>query len=868
MNNVCQEHGNQTITNICTFNHDCQKLMCPECQYSHQQIVPGMKILTISMFKDKLNSTINQCVSKNHSDNQNTIQKEMKIQFEEILKKINTLSDQAQNTFDYLFGEINQRDNFYQELFNKDPLDMSLKDLHKISNIWHNEILNKWKKQREIILLILQKKVGLMYEFLGKFIQKLENQISQFVEEISTTIDDDSPFQYESIIFPESFGIRHGQAFSKRQGTFEEYKYIRLNQNIDNLNQKGFILNKQKLKLTPFLINILEDDGQIQYLRDGEILKTEKIPNNNERYVINKNLEQVKHLRWEGSYDQQFKKFGKWNAFWKGKKLDIGGNYDEGGLKKGQWIELSDIYQNQCQVIETGFYQKGKKSGQWHILYNGLKIGGGIYDEQQELKVGNWKEIHQNFNNKCQIFYIGEYINGKKNGNWEIYLRDETSYQYQKIGCGLYDQLYAWKHGQWEELYNQYLELKAYDILIFLVLKNSLKEVFMKKEGKKVNGIFVFVIQSLEVECMDNQEKMENGLSLSPIRLPMRAIIKMEKELENGKKNQIMKQQEEDFIMKMDLRYNVGLNYMRNIAIIAKQFTLENMKMGKNREYGKQIIKVIKQEKDYIKTVRNVVNGQKFTRIFQSDYFLIILSTFMILLEGNYHKGKKTGEWITKVRQPPLEQLINTGGGYYDNGLKTGQWIELDQNYEKINQITYSGKYQDGKKVEIWEIKSKNIKIGGGKYLFSGEKDGEWIELDDNFRDLCQIVHKGVYQNGKKIGNWVIQFRDENNQIFANIGGGQYNDEGIQIDMWTELYQNFWRDCRIVFKGKYQNGKKEGKWNSCFQSDPNKDYELFAGGCYNQGLKNGPWIEFQEKSWNPQQNLIVSQYSNGIYQKQ
>lgn len=29
----------------------------------------------------------------------------------------------------------------------------------------------------------------------------------------------------------------------------------------------------------------------------------------------------------------------------------------------------------------------------------------------------------------------------------------------------------------------------------------------------------------------------------------------------------------------------------------------------------------------------------------------------------------------------------------------------------RINQITYSGKYQDGKKVEIWEIKSKNIKM-------------------------------------------------------------------------------------------------------------------------------------------------------------
>ncbi|CAD8212989.1 unnamed protein product [Paramecium octaurelia] len=856
MNNFCQVHGNQSITHICTFNHECQKRMCPDCQYAHQQIVPGSKIIPITKFIEMMDFTISQY----DSEVEDNIEMQMKKNFKTTLDYIQNLSQKAQENFTFIFGEIRERDNSYLNLFRKHPLEISLKDLNKITNIWHNQIFEKWKKQKETLLKIVQRKVNLIYDSIGKFTWTLENQIKQWTEEKSTNINHDSPFSYESIQHPVYFGIRHGQAFSKILGVFEECGYTKLHENMNIIHSKGFVLNQQKLKLTEFQIKILQDDGYLQYLRDGVVLKTERISNINQCLQNNKNLEQVKHLRWEGQYGQELQKVGLWSAFWQGKKLDIGGRYDKNGLKEDQWIELSNIYQSQCQVTETGNYQQGRKTGFWQTIYKGQRIGGGWYDQRLENKVGFWKEIHLNFNNQCQIFYEGEYINGMKSGQWGMYFKDDTSFDYKRIGGGVYDNQNYLKQGQWDELYNQYQD--SLEFIQTGVYQRGMREGrwdiyhnmdILSSQQKQIRGGGEYA-QSWKtgkwIEPITNQITCEGSYQEGQ-RVGQWAIKLMDQNIGGG------------FYDQNGLKINIWTeihekyNKCNRISYIGEYLSGKKINVWKIQNNSDQIGGGLYEDG---------LKSGKWVEIHES-----FQDNFQIIIEGEYDKGKKSGIWTSKIRQPSSTQfrtmqvkMMDCGGGNYNDGLKTGEWIDLDQNYEKINQISYHGQYQEGKKVQIWDIKTNNNdKIGGGAYLITGEKHGEWIELDDNFRNLCQLINKGAYQNGKKVGKWTIQLMESKEQI-EDIGGGEYDDQGRQIKSWTELYQNFWKDCRVIFEGKYQDGKKQGEWQSLFYQNSNQDYVKFGGGSYNRGLKDGPWIEFQEQILKPQEYTKVSKYKNGL----
>ncbi|CAD8123714.1 unnamed protein product [Paramecium sonneborni] len=238
-----------------------------------------------------------------------------------------------------------------------------------------------------------------------------------------------------------------------------------------------------------------------------------------------------------------------------------------------------------------------------------------------------------------------------------------------------------------------------------------------------------------------------------------------------------------------------------------------------------------------------------------------------IILEGEYIKGQKSGQWITKLRESSVEQFqLIIGQGNYKDGLKIGEWIDIDLNYELTNQITYCGEYQNGRKLGFWQIKQNQVVIGGGVYLLGAIKDGQWVELDDNFSDLCQIFYSGQYKNGIKNGDWEIKMRSKNNLndiIFQ--GGGKYL-QGVQIGIWRELSQNSWNDCQIIYEGSYENGKKYGKWDTYVQQDSSiQKKTLEGGGQYNiKGLKDGPWIDLSESIWNPQQSLIVQKFQSGL----
>ncbi|CAD8205231.1 unnamed protein product [Paramecium octaurelia] len=245
----------------------------------------------------------------------------------------------------------------------------------------------------------------------------------------------------------------------------------------------------------------------------------------------------------------------------------------------------------------------------------------------------------------------------------------------------------------------------------------------------------------------------------------------------------------------------------------------------------------------------------------------------IILESGGYYSedGQKQGLWkdinrqywseaqiyeiglyIDNTRRGKWKYIYNNneiGGGFYDEkGLKIGKWIELSECFWKQGYVLYYGEYKNGKRYGIWNALHKRngykqLKlIGLGSYDISQVDNltvdsfqvGKWIELNNGFWDLAQVIHIGTYKEGKKCGRWDILQRIRNNTPFEIMGGGTYNDtlEGQVISSslkngkWIELNEGFWRDNQITYNGEYHNGVKVGKWDIYYYNEDTENNEL------------------------------------------
>ncbi|CAD8116155.1 unnamed protein product [Paramecium primaurelia] len=110
-----------------------------------------------------------------------------------------------------------------------------------------------------------------------------------------------------------------------------------------------------------------------------------------------------------------------------------GGSYDEehGLMKIGKWIDLGHLFNSDSQVTYIGEYRSGKRVGKWEIWFEQIygdnklqQVGGGSYDEEQGcIKVGRWIELSDNFDEYSQITFKGEYKNSRKIGRWDIWYK-------------------------------------------------------------------------------------------------------------------------------------------------------------------------------------------------------------------------------------------------------------------------------------------------------------------------------------------------------------------------------------------------------------------------------------------------------------
>ncbi|CAD8090427.1 unnamed protein product [Paramecium sonneborni] len=483
----------------------------------------------------------------------------------------------------------------------------------------------------------------------------------------------------------------------------------------------------------------LTSNRQIQYLKDGAILRIDQLMYSDSNPNLLNNYDQIKYLKFEGQYGLDCKKFGKWKTIWNGEVLKELGGYYQNGLKQGLWKELIRNYQSLAKVYEKGAYLNGQKYGMWNYIYKNQNIGGGFYNEQLKKK-GKWIELSEGFCNMSQITYKGEYHKCKKIGIWNIYFLKEL------IGGGLYDSN-GIKEGKWIEL--------------------------------------------SERSCSHSQ-------------------ITYKGQYKNGKP------------------IGIWSTWIR-------------------REYQKDFEQICNGQYDQNGEGKKIGMWIELIEMFKEDS--------QVTYSGQYKDGNKTGRWDIFFEKEAI------GGGTYDegSGIKIGNWVEVCDKFDNLTQVTQNGQYKNGNKVGKWDILFEEEVIGGGTYDEGDEgiKIGNWIELSDEFWRDSQVLCKGNYKNGNKSGRWDIEHE------FEQCGGGSYDEkgEGIKLGEWIELSDSFNSGSEVIYKGEYKNGVKVGRWNIKYRE------KKIGGGSYDekgQGIKIGNWIEVIDGFSFGSEITYDGQYKNGI----
>ncbi|CAD8204812.1 unnamed protein product [Paramecium pentaurelia] len=249
-----------------------------------------------------------------------------------------------------------------------------------------------------------------------------------------------------------------------------------------------------------------------------------------------------------------------------------------------------------------------------------------------------------------------------------------------------------------------------------------------------------------------------------------------------------------------------------------------------------------------------------------------------ITLRGEYKNGIKVGFWnIYYNNNVGEQQTLLIGTGLFDDqerGTKVGKWIEMREGSWRRSLIILIGNYKNQEKVGLWDTYQfwdKNIiKIGGGNYDENGGniKVGRWIELNDGFRSDYQVIFRGEYYCGNKVGSWDTQWRCDYISPFQQIGGGSYDEKGygVKIGNWIEQSDNFRSEGQVItFEGDYRNGNKVGRWDYYWRENKLEKYMQIGGGSYDKqgnGEKIGKWIELSDNFFQNSKITYKGVYKN------
>ncbi|CAD8130052.1 unnamed protein product [Paramecium sonneborni] len=603
---------------------------------------------------------------------------------------MNKMWEDLLQSIEQIYDLIEKEDLSYIDLLerNENLAESSYTDLEKLVQILDGRNLDQWDIQKNCYLIQLKK----VKNQLNQEISTFSNRVKQQMKEISQIIK------------------------IKPEGAFEWKEEIK--------EMKGFIwdVSYHRFIQTEFSI-VFTKNKEILYLQDDQILRNDQIQDTSVQPQVLTNLEQIKYLKWTGSYGKNNLKVGRWTASWNGQTLkDVGGDYQQDGKKSGPWKELIKNYWSKAQVYEIGLYDNDKRKDIWNIIFQEKQIGGGEYNQQGQRQ-GKWIEISENFFEYAQITYIGEYnIKGMKVCRWDIFFCAPYGKQEYKQIIVVVDHMLRMKVRQRlesEECWDGF------------------------KDDKQVtyNGEYNF--KGMKIGRWDiNYCKYTDGggsYGEGDDQIKIGRWVELDEEFERGKQ----------------ITYN-------------GEYNIKGMKIGRwdinYCKYNEQEYKQIGGG-SYADLEGQIKIGSwiELWEGFQTDA--------QVIYNGQYNmKGIKIGRWDICYCAPygkeyKQMQIIYNGGGSYAEGkgeIKIGKWIELWESFKSLAQITYNGEYNlKGIKVGKWNIKfdekrdGKYKQIGGGSYAEGDDetKIGKWTEVGDQWWN----TYNGEYnQKGIKIGTWVV----------------------------------------------------------------------------------------------------------------
>ncbi|CAD8135866.1 unnamed protein product [Paramecium pentaurelia] len=851
----CRFHPQTPISLICTAPHRCEinRKMCVECQQDHG--IEVKQTIPINKFRQMLNGKVKD-YKLDDTQELNKQRLDFKYMLSKAVEMLKQLWEELSESIRKIFEMIEKENKSLTDLItqNENLTESSYSDLEKLVQLLNGKIVDNLNNKKNSIMTKVKKAKDLLEKEVIIFCQKFKEEMREILSIFQVQND-------EQIILQEG-------SQKLKVAICDHGRFIYSNLTIQSNQNK-----------------------EIQYLQDGSIIRTDQIRYTAGKPEILTNLEQIKHLQWFGQLRENNHKVGIWTATWQGEKIkDVGGQYSNEGKKQGKWQELIENYSMQSNAFEIGEYDNGTRIGNWKYLYDNKEMyksqiqygirNGGNYN-QQGNKNGKWQEIWEGFWKDSQVFYNGEYKNGKKVARWDIVFENKKIH--------LFACLVVVDHMMIEEMgLNRVIGLKFR--MDFLEILNWCIVVNIKMARKLLDGIFVklkkgfYLVLNIR-RCKhliykpqqknssgggsydegDNGIKQGNWVELSDA-LFRDSQVTYSGQYKNGKK-----------VTKWDIWYQENGHNQKNLKIGG----------GSYDEGG-----------DETKQGEWVEISDGFYQESQVTY------------NGQYKNGKKVDRWniclIEKVYQmiynPKKQEVENmmhdnfsdsnqiTYHGEYKNGAKVGIWEILKMNktdyfelklenqfhiFIQDSNIILRGKIFNGKRAGKWDILYGKIMIGGGSFGSQDEKShgikcGKWVEISEEFNCNSQVTYSGEYINGQKTGRWNIYQFKENQFIWC----------GSQIyDFQGNLIQKENNNASIIYMGNLQNGRKVGRWNILFQ----KNYEdkqiekmqryqiqqcvvFSGGGQYEEGVdevKQGNWVEISDGYTDRSQITYIGEYKNG-----
>ena len=179
-------------------------------------------------------------------------------------------------------------------------------------------------------------------------------------------------------------------------------------------------------------------------------------------------------------------------------------------------------------------------------------------------------------------------------------------------------------------------------------------------------------------------------------------------------------------------------------------------------------------------------------------------------MEGDYLKGKETGEWKNYWENGKLKNVSS-----FKDGKLSGQWYS----YLPEGKLSLEGKYKNGMKTGPWtsyfangqprDLKTYKIikttssinKSGKkSKVNYSSELNGKY----QSYSDLDgKLTEEGVYKNGKKSGTWTAYHPGGRlKAVVSNYKNGKLEGELATYD----------KRGKVISTCDYKDGLKHGNF--------------------------------------------------------